>query len=149
LHINDERAIIGEAAAQRDAATVNLWRKSVLDRVFNQWLKQHRRDDRVERGWIKLFHDAQLVAAKAHNFNVEVVVNKTDFLTQSGEGFMAAQQAAQDAGQLDYNVARAVRINAHQRRDRIKGVEKEVGIDLALQRLHPRLQQQALLLLQF
>ena len=60
----------------------------------------------------------------------------------------AVEQAAQNVGQLDDQLAGRVGIEAHQRGNRIQRIKQKVRIDLVLQRLHAGVQQQALLLFQ-
>ena len=110
--------------------------------------KQDCRNHDVERFRIKVFIDAKLVAAKAHHFDIEIVVNEFNFIAQLDKFIMLAQQAAQDLGKLQDQFARAVGIKAHQRRNRVQRVEQKMRIDLALQRVKTRFQKQALLLFQ-
>ena len=97
---------------------------------------------------LEFLHHPQLVAAEAHDFDVQIVVDEFHFLAQRHEGIAAVEQAAQDVGQLDDQFARRIGIEAHQRRNRVQRIEQEVRIDLVLQRLHAGVQQQAFLLFQ-
>ncbi len=72
----------------------------------------------------------------------------SSFFAQRHKGIAAVEQAAQNVGQLDDQLARRVGIEAHQRGNRVQRIKKEVRIDLVLQRLHAGVQQQALLLFQ-
>src|SRR5207245_221401 len=101
------------------------------------------RDVGVERFRLQLLDDAELLP-EAHNFNVEIVVDELDFVTQLHEGLLLIQQASQDTREFQDHGAGCVGIDAHKRRNRIQRVEQKVRIDLALQRFHTRLQQQTL-----
>ena len=57
---------------------------------------------------------AQLVAAKADHFNVQVVVHEFYFFAELHELIVPAQQLAENLGKLDDQFARAVGIKAHQ-----------------------------------
>ena len=61
---------------------------------------------------------------------------------------MVLEQRAQDACQPHDHLPRHLRAEAHQRGDRIERVEEEVGIDLTLQGVKMRLEQQPFLLFQ-
>ena len=72
----------------------------------------------------------------------------SNLFAQRNESVGLTQQPSQNIRQLHDQLARRIRIEPHQRRNRVQRVEQEVRIDLALQRLHARLHQQALLLFQ-
>ena len=94
-------------------------------------------------------HDPQFVMSEADDLDIQVIVNKIELVFELNEGIALPQQSPQNVRKLDDHLARLVRIEAHQRGNGVQGVEQEVRIDLALQRLHAGLQQQTLLLLNF
>ena len=98
----------------------------MLDRVFHQRLQQHAGHHHIERCRLQFLHHSQLVAAEAHDFNVEIVVDELEFFVQRDKGVAAVQQSPQNRGQLDDQFARRIRIKAHQRRNRVQSVEQEV-----------------------
>jgi hypothetical protein len=118
----------------------------VLDAVFNQRLQQDAGHQNLQRARIDLLFHAQLVGAKAHHFDVEVVVGKAQLLAQRNVGVVILEQRAQNVGQLHRHLARHLRLHAHQRGNGVERVEQKVRIDLALQRVEPGLEQQPLLL---
>ena len=59
---------------------------------------------------------------------------------------MVLEQRAQDVGELDGHLARQFRLDADERGDGVESIEEEVRIDLALQGVEPRFQQEVLLL---
>src|SRR5208282_1086854 len=65
-----------EAAAQSDRAAVNARLQAVLDAVLNERLQQNAGHQDLERAWVDVFFDAQLVGAEADNFDVEVIVGE-------------------------------------------------------------------------
>ena len=67
--------------------------KPVLDGVLHQRLKQHGRNHHFEGLWIQLLDDSQLVAAEAHHFDIEIVVDEFHFLAQRNKGIAAVEQA--------------------------------------------------------
>ena len=85
---------------------------------------------------------------EAHALDVEVFVDRFQLLAKRDEVFLAAQQPAEQAGQLHDQHARRFRLRSDQRRDRRQRVEQEVRIDLAGERLDARRHQQLLLFLQ-
>ena len=113
----------------------------MLDGIFHQRLQEHAGNHAVERARLDLFHHSQLLRAKAHHFDIEVIVNKFQLLTQSKEGLRLAQKAAQNVGQLHDEQPGSIGFHPHQRGNGIQCVEKKMRIDLALQCLHTRLQQ--------
>src|SRR5258707_13887967 len=139
---------VAETAAQINAAAFNLRGQPVFDGILHQRLQQHARDHDIERSGIEFLHYPQLVLSETYDFNVQIVVDEFHFFAQRYEGFAAVQQAPQDVRQLDDHLARRIWIETYQRRNRIQGVKEEMRVDLVLQRLHTRVQKQALLLLQ-
>src|ERR1019366_822350 len=144
----DHQSRFDQPAAQRNAAAFDFWRKSVLDAVFDQWLQQHAGNHDGKRLRIEVLDDLELVRSKAHNFNVQIIVDELHFLAQRNERIRTVQQAAKNGSELQDHFTRRVGIEAHQRRNGIQRVKQEVRVDLILQRHHARLQQQPLLLFQ-
>jgi len=89
----------------------------VLDAVFNQRLQQHAGNHGFERRRIEVLDDLELVASKAHDFNIEVIVDELHFLAQRNERIRTVKQAAKNGRELQHHLARRVGIEAHQRRD--------------------------------
>src|SRR5581483_823123 len=140
--------MVEAAAAQVNRAGFNLRGETMLHRVFHQRLQDHAWYQQVERYRVEFLYDFQLVMAEAGDFDVEIVVEKLELLAQGNERVALAQQPSQDIAESYDHQPRRIGIRAHQRRNRIQRVEQEVRIDLALQRLHARLQKQSFLLLQ-
>jgi len=69
-----------QAAAQRNAAAFDLGSKSVLDAVFDQRLEQHAGNHGFERRRIQILDDLELLASKAYDFNVQIIVDELHFL---------------------------------------------------------------------
>ena len=63
--------------------------KPVLDGIFHQRLQQHAGHHHVERIRIEFFHHFQLVAAKADDFDIEIVVDEINLVLQGHEGVAA------------------------------------------------------------
>ena len=120
----------------------------MLDGVLHDRLQQHAGHKGLERALVHVLEDLQIVAAEASHFDVQIIVDKTELFVERHEGLVLAQQAAKDIAQLQDDDARQVGIIANQRRDRIERVEQEMRIDLAGERVHARLQQQLLVLLE-
>ncbi len=139
----------GDAAAQKNAAAFHLRRQAMLDGIFHQRLQQHAGNHHVERGGIEIPHNIQLVPPETQHFNIEIVIDELKLFPQRGECFASIEQAAKNGSQLENHVPRGFRVNPDQRRNRIQRVKQKVRIDLVLQRLHARMQQQSLLLLEF
>ena len=120
----------------------------MFDGILHQRLQQHAGDDHIERRRIEFLHHPQLVAPEAHDFNVQIVVDELELLAQRRKGLARIQEAAQNRSQFEDHLARLVRIEAHQRRNRIQRVEQKMRIDLVLQCLHARVEQQPFLFFQ-
>src|SRR6202166_2144428 len=69
---------------------------------------------------------------------IEIVVDEFHFFAQRNERFRAVEQTPQNCRQFGNHFPRRIRIEAHQRRNRVQCVEEEMRIDLILQRLHAR-----------
>src|SRR6185369_14113064 len=122
--------------------------EAVLDAVFHQRLQEDGWNHDIQSRRIKMLVHTQLVAAKTHDLNIQIVVHEFNLFTKLHEFIMLAQQTAQDFRKLYYQLARAVGIKAHERGNGIQGIEEKVRIDLALQGIKTGLQQKALLYLQ-
>src|SRR5262245_17337050 len=110
----DHQPAFLQPAANGDAAAIDFWRQAMLQAVFYERLQQHGRDNHVERVRIQVFVNAQLVAAKADYFDVQVVVNELDLFAQLDELVVFAEQAAENLGEFDDQLASAVGIESHQ-----------------------------------
>src|SRR5882762_93007 len=121
----------------------------MLDRVLDQRLEKHRGDHHIQRLRIEFLHNPQLVASKADDLNIEVVVDELYLLAQRNERIRAVQQPPEDGRQLDDEFAGGVGIEPDQRGDRIQRVEEKMRIDLVLEGFHAGLQQEPFLLFQF
>ena len=111
LYFNDE-GLRTPAAAEIDASAFDLGRQPVLDRIFHQRLEQHGGHQHLQRFRLEFLDDAKLVAAEAHDFDIEIVVDELDFLAQRHKRIGAVQQAAQNPCQLDDQFARGVGVEA-------------------------------------
>ena len=110
--------------------------------------KQHAGHEGLQRVLVHVLEDLQIIAAEAGHFDIQIIVDKVELLLQRHEGFVLAQEAAEDIAQLQDHHARLIGIVANQRRDGIERVEQEMRIDLAGERVHARLEQQLLMLLE-
>ena len=95
-----------------------------------------------------MLEDLQIIAAKARDLDIQIVVDEIEFLLQSNKGFMLAQKPAKDIAKLQDHDARLVRVVANQRSDRIERVKEKMRIDLTAEGIHARLEQQLLMLLE-
>ena len=48
----------------------------MLEAVFHHGLKEHARNECLQRVFVDLFHDVKAVFAKAGDFDVEIIVDK-------------------------------------------------------------------------
>src|SRR6266852_2239044 len=119
----------------------------MLYAVFAQRLQQHARHQHIQALRVHLFFKTQLLA-KPRDFDRQVILDKVQLIAQRTQILVLAQQAPQDARKLQHHETRLMRIGPNQRGYRIQGIEQEVGIDLAGERLQPRLHEQPLLFLQ-
>src|SRR6185437_5741392 len=97
FHFNGEPRI-SNTAAQMNAAAFQFGRESVLDVISDQGLEQQAGHHNIDRFLIEILDHLQLVAAKANDFNVEIVVNELNFVAKRYEGVGAVEKAAQDGG---------------------------------------------------
>ena len=73
------------AAAEINASAFDLRGQPVFDRIFHQRLEKHGGHQHLQRFRLEFFDDTKLVAAEAHDFDVEIVVNEFDFFAQRHE----------------------------------------------------------------
>ncbi len=91
----------------------------MLDGIFDHWLQQHAGHKSIEGLFVDFFEDLQFVAAEADDFDVQIIVDKTDLIAQGHERFMFPQQAAKDIRELQDDHAGRILIVADQRGDGI------------------------------
>src|SRR5580698_936413 len=120
----------------------------MLNCVLDDRLQQHAGHERVERLLIDFLENLELVAPKADDLDVQIIVDEIKLFPQRNEGLMLPQQPPQNIGKLQHHAASHVRIEADQGGDSVQRVEKEMGIDLAGQGVHARLEQVLLVLLE-
>src|SRR6185312_937404 len=132
LNFKNQAMLRLQAAAQGDLSPVNLRRESVFDGVLHQRLQHHAGDNHLQAERIEVFYNPQLFGAEASDFDVKIIVDELHFLPQHYKGIVFSEQRAQDAGQLDDEIARLLGPHTHQRRYGIQRIEQEVRIDLAL-----------------
>ena len=118
----------------------------MLQGVFDDRLQEHAGHKRVQGILIYVLENLQIVAAKAGYFDIQIIVDKIEFLLQSHKSVVLAQKPAENIAQLQHHHAGLVRVIANQRSDRIQRVEKKVRIDLAAERGHAGFEQQLLML---
>ena len=120
----------------------------MLDAVLDQGLQQHAGHQQLQRVGIDFLHHAQLLRAKPHHLDAQVVVGKGQLFAERHIRIVILEQRAQDVAQLHNHLPRHLRPEADQRSDGIERVEQKVGIDLPLQGVEARFQHQPLLFLQ-
>ena len=124
-------------------------REAVLDGIFDNGLQQHAGDKGIQRVFVDFLENLQFVGAEAGHFDIQVIVDEVEFVAQRAQKFHAcAAGGARILDNLITTTARHVGIVTNQRRNRVQRVEQEMRIDLAGKRIHARLQQQLLILLQ-
>ena len=143
----DDGVALLEPAPDRDAAVAKLLRETVLDRVLDERLQQHARDDQIQRGRIDVLLDAQ-GRAEANDLDVEVLVDRVELFTKRDEMLLAAEQPPEQPRELRDEHPRGFGLRPNQRRDRRQRVEQEMRIDLARERVEARGHEQLFLLLQ-
>src|SRR5580704_10038200 len=132
----NEQAALDATGAEVDFAAFEARGETVLDGIFDHGLKQHARDKSFESLVVNFLEDLKLVAAEANDFDVEIIVDEFELFAQRDEGFVLAQEAAKNVGELEYYAAGHVGIETDERGDGVERVEKKMGIDLAGERVH-------------
>jgi len=128
----DDHAIAFELAAQSYSAPVNARLESMLDRVFNERLKQNAGNQDVEGVRIDFLLNVQFVCAEADHFDVQIVIGKAELAAQWYVSVMVFEQGAKNVGELDGHLACELGPGADKRGDRIESVKEKVRIDLPL-----------------
>ena len=141
----DEQAAFEVAGAEMDFTAFEARGETVLDGIFDHGLEQHAGDESFESLVVNFLEDLKFVAAETDNFDVEIIVDEFELFAQRDEGFVLAEEAAENVGKLEDDAASHVRIKTDERRDGVERVEKEMGIDLGSERVHPRFQQELLI----
>ena len=122
----------------------------MFDRVFHKGLQHHRGKD---RRFQTFRHDHHRLQASFHSdrHDFQEGAAKVDLLTQRGPATFAhlRHSRAQVADQALLHLGSARRVGLDKLVDAGQGIEKEMRLDLSLQRLHPRFYHGALELLGF
>ena len=80
----------------------------MLEAIFDHGLQEHAGDKGFECFFVDMFDDVEIVAAEAGDFDIEIVVDERELFAEGHEGFVLAQQAAQDVAELQDNAPRGV-----------------------------------------
>ena len=144
----DEEAAVAAIGADVDFAPFEAGGEAVLNGVFDHGLKEHGRDERVESLIVDFLEDLEFVAAEADDFDIEIVVDEFELFAKRDEGFVLAEKAAKDIGELEDDATGHIGIEADQRGDSVKGVEKEMRINLAGEGVHASFEEELLILLE-
>ena len=91
--------------------------------IFYDGLQQHAGHHGIQGLLVYLFGKGEFFRAETHHLNVQVVVDKFQFLPQPHKVFLLAQQPAQDSGELDQQTARRLGVDPGQGANRIQGIE--------------------------
>src|SRR2546428_4455910 len=98
-------------------------RDSVPNSVFNQWLKEELRDQRVERRRINMRPDGQTIL-KTDLFNLQILFENFQFLIELYfVGRISGQCDAQQVAELEQHPIGRVNIPSHQHGNAIERVE--------------------------
>ena len=112
---------------------------TVPDRVFDEGLQQQRGHDCRCGPRIHAKRDPQVIA-KARFLNRDVVVQQLELLLQCDEGAaLTVKRLAQELRQPRDHAIGLLGILEHEGRDRVEGIEEEMRLELANQRVEPRL----------
>src|ERR1700688_1876476 len=120
----------------------------MLEAIFDDGLQEHAGNEGFESVFVELLDDFEIVAAEPGYFDVEIVVNEFKFFVKWNKGFVLAQQAPQNIAEFQDDAASGVGIEADQSGDGVEGVEEEMGIDLAGERVHAGFEEQLLVALE-
>src|SRR5215472_7120107 len=136
----DIETSIAPPRAQVNMTAFDARSQSVLDGVFHHGLKQHAGNEGVQRAVVNIFEYLKLIRAEARHFNIQIIVDKFQFVAERNKRFVLANQPPKNVGELDYHASCRVRIKTNQRGNSVQRIEKEMGIDLAGESSHARLE---------
>jgi len=120
----------------------------VLEAIFDHGLQEHAGNEGFESFVVDVFDDVEIVAAEPGNFDIEIVVDELELFAERHECFVLAQQAAKNVAELEDDFARVIGVEADERGDGVKRIEKEMRIDLAGEGVHAGLQKKLLVALE-
>src|SRR5690606_9530276 len=135
LHLEKDH-VVDSLYGEHDCSALFFGRDPILDRILDKGLKYHRWNLHIKTGKINLLDKFQPVA-KAHLLDSDIVVDKIKFMDQFHHLVaMGIKGVPEYIRQLGNNLPRLFIAGADEGVDGIEGVEKEVRIDLRLQRSH-------------
>src|SRR3990172_7350904 len=142
----DDRASEPSPRTDDDAPPFEPRAHSMLHRVLHQRLDDHRGDVGFEGVVVDLLLHQELPASEADGLDVEVGVDELQLLLEGDEVILFLEELSQDARELSDEHPGHFGIGPRRGRDGVEGVEKEVRVDLARERLESRADHQNLLL---
>src|SRR5438105_9437368 len=89
----DNRVAVPGGRADRDPSAADFSREPVFDRVLHERLQEHARHDDIQRIDADLLVDFQL-RSEAHDFDVQILVDRFELFAQRDEVIGTAHQAA-------------------------------------------------------
>src|SRR6202043_3817059 len=84
---NDQAAVL-RCGANGEFAAAKFGGQAVLQRVFDNRLQEHAGNEGGERVFVNLFVNHESVAPEPRDFNIQVVVDKIEFLLQGHKRFV-------------------------------------------------------------
>ncbi len=144
----DQEPLFHSTTAQGDGATADARLESVFDGVFDQGLEQDAGHESIQGVRQDLFDDAEFFTAEPDDFNVEIIVGKTQLVSEGNEGIVIPEHGAEQVGQLDNHQARFIGALTDERGDGVERVEEKMRIDLALQGIEAGFEDEAFLFLE-
>ena len=144
----DMEAAVAIGGAELDFAAVEFWREAVLEAIFDHGLQKHAGDKGFESFFVDVLDDVEVVAAEAGDLDIEIVVDEFELFAQRHKGFVLAEEAAKNVAELEDDFAGVIGVEADERGDGVERVEKEMGIDLAGERVHAGFEEKLLVALE-
>src|SRR5205085_9623784 len=95
----DNRMAALAEAPNRNSSFAELVREAVLDRILDERLQHHARDDQIEHRGVDLLVDPKL-RSEANALDVEILIHRLELFAQRHEMLLAAEEPPQQPGQL-------------------------------------------------
>src|SRR4029077_1019035 len=97
----DDQAPVLRFDADGEFAAAEFGGKAVLQGIFDNRLQEHARNERIERVLVNLFVNHKVVAPEPCDLDIQIVVDKIEFLLQGQKRLVLAQKPPQNIAQLD------------------------------------------------
>src|SRR5665213_4107126 len=92
----DHQVGVDRGCAYGNFASLELFRQSVFDRVFDDRLEEHAGHKSLERLLVHLLRDPEVIAPEPGHFDIQIIVEKIELLAQRNDCLLYTSPSPRD-----------------------------------------------------